>query len=704
MLRMFKSSTALVASLSIVVPNGAVFAQESTPDMSPAMICADGSQLPCADGVEPIAAMICADGAALPCAEGVQEIAALVCADGAELPCAEGVEAIPAPVGEPMPEAAVDPAPEAAPDVTPEPAAEPVPEPAPEASPEAAEPAPEAVEPAPEAAEPAPETVEPAPEAVTESPATEEPPAIDEGTSTDPAPAEPVVDPVPAEEQPTAEAPPTATEMPAEQPAAPAQDVPSAEEPVAPEAEAPAAPEGAEAPTADDLEKALSEELNGAEGEPAPEAAAEPVPEAAPDSTAEQAAETPTEPADLPVVNSATADIAEELAAEGNLPSAEVVPELPVQPDAESGEAPVAEAAQILTEAAGGEAAASATAEVPAESVTQITEEEVTEATARSSSEDFANKVNEVAGAAAAANVAQPQVVERKKGLSDTEKLLLLGAGALVVGAILSNNRKVEMNSGDRVIVSRDGQYSVLKDDDALLRQPGAKVRTETFRDGSTRTTVTRTDGTRIVTIRDAEQRVLRRVHIAEDGTETRLIDDLATYEPVVVSTLPKSRPSPIEVTTADEDALRVALATQSDAGRRFSLSQVRNIWEVRSLVPVIDLDTITFETGSAAIRPDQAKALAGLGKLIQAYIRKDPSEVFLIEGHTDAVGGAAYNLALSDRRAESVALALTEYFGVPPENMVVQGYGESFLKVQSQGDERANRRASVRRITSLLR
>ncbi|KKL12293.1 hypothetical protein LCGC14_2537190, partial [marine sediment metagenome] len=63
----------------------------------------------------------------------------------------------------------------------------------------------------------------------------------------------------------------------------------------------------------------------------------------------------------------------------------------------------------------------------------------------------------------------------------------------------------------------------------------------------------------------------------------------------------------------------------------------------------------------------------------------------------------AAYNLALSDRRAESVALALTEYFAVPPENLVVQGYGERFLRVQTEGSEQANRRATVRRITPLL-
>ncbi len=120
--------------------------------------------------------------------------------------------------------------------------------------------------------------------------------------------------------------------------------------------------------------------------------------------------------------------------------------------------------------------------------------------------------------------------------------------------------------------------------------------------------------------------------------------------------------------------------------------------------MPEIDLNAITFETGSAAIQPDQASSLSRIGEVMRSYIDENPREVFLIEGHTDAVGSAAANLALSDRRAESVALALTEYFDVPPENMVVQGYGEEFLRVPTDGPERENRRAAVRRITDLLR
>jgi len=66
--------------------------------------------------------------------------------------------------------------------------------------------------------------------------------------------------------------------------------------------------------------------------------------------------------------------------------------------------------------------------------------------------------------------------------------------------------------------------------------------------------------------------------------------------------------------------------------------------------------------------------------------------------------GQQGYNLALSDLRAETVALALTQYFDVPPANLVTQGYGEFLLKVQTQAAEQANRRATVPNITQLLR
>ena len=255
------------------------------------------------------------------------------------------------------------------------------------------------------------------------------------------------------------------------------------------------------------------------------------------------------------------------------------------------------------------------------------------------------------------------------------------------------------------MVVEGDNGLEIYRDDDALLRQPGADLRTETFSDGSTRSTLTREDGTQVVTIRNAEGRVLRRSRIFADGTEVELFDDLAQSEPVDVRSLREMEPEPVTVSASDREALLAALRAEQavDTGRSYSLRQVREIQAVRALVPAIDLDTLTFDTGSAALRPEQAGALVDLGLLIEDRLAENPREVFLIEGHTDAVGDDAYNLALSDRRAETVALALTETFDIPPENLVVQGYGERYLKVNSEQSVEANRRATVRRITPLL-
>jgi hypothetical protein len=74
-----------------------------------------------------------------------------------------------------------------------------------------------------------------------------------------------------------------------------------------------------------------------------------------------------------------------------------------------------------------------------------------------------------------------------------------------------------------------------------------------------------------------------------------------------------------------------------------------------------------------------------------------------MIEGHTDAVGSEEDNLTLSDRRAQSVAEILTVEYGVAPENLITQGYGEEQLKIPTDGPERLNRRITVRRIGPLL-
>ncbi|MCC5974355.1 MAG: OmpA family protein [Rubellimicrobium sp.] len=330
----------------------------------------------------------------------------------------------------------------------------------------------------------------------------------------------------------------------------------------------------------------------------------------------------------------------------------------------------------------------------------EVVEEVIETETVRTSAQDFETAIDSVATSAAQDG--------GSSGLSNFEKALLLGLGVAVVGSVLRNGDRVVANTGDRVVVEGAQGFTVYKDDDALLRQPGATMRTETYSDGSSRTTLTRVDGSQVVTIRDSLGRVMRRAVVYPDGTQYELFDDLQPVLAVDVMQLQATRPAPRSLSVSESDlvALRAALREEMafDAGRTFSLRQIREIEQVRSLVPAIDLDTVTFATGSAAIPADQARSLVLLGILIEEILAENPREVFLIEGHTDAVGNEGYNLALSDRRAESVALALTETFRIPPENLIVQGYGEAFLKVPTQAAEERNRRATVRRITPLLR
>jgi OmpA-OmpF porin, OOP family len=136
---------------------------------------------------------------------------------------------------------------------------------------------------------------------------------------------------------------------------------------------------------------------------------------------------------------------------------------------------------------------------------------------------------------------------------------------------------------------------------------------------------------------------------------------------------------------------------------RRYSLDEIRYSPSVRQLMPSIDLNTINFVTGSWEIPPDQAARLQVIADGLNRAIQRNPREVFLIEGHTDAVGNDVDNLSLSDRRAQSAAELLTQQFGVPAENLTSQGYGSQYLKEQTSGPSRINRRVTVRRITPLL-
>ncbi|MEM0908848.1 MAG: OmpA family protein, partial [Pseudomonadota bacterium] len=227
-------------------------------------------------------------------------------------------------------------------------------------------------------------------------------------------------------------------------------------------------------------------------------------------------------------------------------------------------------------------------------------------------------------------------------------------------------------------------------------------------------TVVVRPGGVRVVTVTNRYGVPIRRYRAVPGRAPVTLFNNLprwwgADTDVVVKVRAPRVR-VPYERYVVDASTAPVTTVYDTvtaepvdDIDRSFTLNQVLANPEVRDYMPRVDLDTITFRFGSAEVPENQIAALETIGAAIEEAIDENPSEVYLIEGHTDAVGSELDNLELSDARAEAVAEILTEFFEIPPENLVTQGFGEAYLKVQVEGPNRKNRRVAIRRITPLL-
>lgn len=86
----------------------------------------------------------------------------------------------------------------------------------------------------------------------------------------------------------------------------------------------------------------------------------------------------------------------------------------------------------------------------------------------------------------------------------------------------------------------------------------------------------------------------------------------------------------------------------------------------------VVIHEQVHFDFDRATLRPESTGVLDEVAATILAHPEIVRVEV---QGHTDAVGGAAYNLDLSERRARAVVEALVQR-GVAPERLVARGYG----------------------------
>jgi len=157
-----------------------------------------------------------------------------------------------------------------------------------------------------------------------------------------------------------------------------------------------------------------------------------------------------------------------------------------------------------------------------------------------------------------------------------------------------------------------------------------------------------------------------QRVAGVESGVEAneRRIEDLATETDSRIAEVRGTAEKAVEIgNKASSEAAR-AQATAEKAARG------KLLWEV-----TLSDESVKFSFDQAEL-PDGAKApLDNLISKIKAY---DKAVYVEIEGHTDNIGSADYNLMLGERRAGAVKRYLNIEGGIPLHAINVISYGES--------------------------
>jgi outer membrane protein OmpA-like peptidoglycan-associated protein len=107
----------------------------------------------------------------------------------------------------------------------------------------------------------------------------------------------------------------------------------------------------------------------------------------------------------------------------------------------------------------------------------------------------------------------------------------------------------------------------------------------------------------------------------------------------------------------------------------------------------VLNLDRVTFDSGSAVLSPDARDQIDNIAIILRAYPRASAT----IDGYTDNNGSEHANLALSKARADAVAGRLTAK-GVQPDRVHAEGFGSQKPVADNASDsgQAANRRVMI--------
>ena len=157
----------------------------------------------------------------------------------------------------------------------------------------------------------------------------------------------------------------------------------------------------------------------------------------------------------------------------------------------------------------------------------------------------------------------------------------------------------------------------------------------------------------------------------------------------VACAATPLPAPLPVDKSAGIPVATRAHEARQALAAAQFeALHPART---ARGLVLI--LGDASFDTGRAALTPGAIHSVEELAQFLHEY----PERRVLIEAFTDSRGGDAYNIELSQSRADAVAMVLI-HRGIDARRMGAIGFGARFPvanEANAAGQER-NRRVEI--------
>lgn len=172
---------------------------------------------------------------------------------------------------------------------------------------------------------------------------------------------------------------------------------------------------------------------------------------------------------------------------------------------------------------------------------------------------------------------------------------------------------------------------------------------------------------------KDAEQMLVKADKAYQDKQDQERVDQLAYLANQRVELARQT----ILLKTAEEDYKAVS-DQRSQARLDAREAEIRKLQEKLDAKPsdrgsVITFGDVLFDVNKADLKP----AAFGNIRSLAEFLQQHPERQVLIEGFTDNTGSDAYNLDLSQRRADSVRHALVRQ-GVDMRRISTQGFGKA--------------------------